>query len=152
MALQWTRDLAVGVDTIDRQHQEMFHRLDNLLESMKKSKGQEELEEVISRLSLSVVSAFGTEEKLMRMYEYPAMLAHKAIHDKFVLEFGELKQGLLAGKSPELANPIQSRVVDWLKTHIGQTDKALGEFLNSRRSLPGGNIMVGRTRIKIPNR
>jgi hemerythrin len=152
MALQWTRDLSVGVGTIDRQHQELFHRLNNLLEAMKKGKGQEELEGVIAFLGEYVVSHFGAEEKLMRMYEYPPMSAHKAKHDKFILEFDQLKKELLAGKSTSLVLQVQSRVVDWLKTHIGQTDKALGEYLNSRRSLPGGSILVGKTPTKIPSR
>jgi hemerythrin len=152
MAFQWTRDLAVGVDTIDRQNQDLFHRLNNLLETMKKGKGQEELESMISFLGQYVVSHFGAEEKLMRMYEYPALLAHKAKHDKFILEFGELKKELQAGKSTSPAIQVQTRMVDWLKTHISQTDKALGEYLNSRRSLPGGNIVVGKTQTKIPNR
>ena len=34
MLLQWTTALSVGVDEIDAQHQELFRRVDRLLDAM----------------------------------------------------------------------------------------------------------------------
>lgn len=47
MAFIWDGSLSVGVDMIDTQHKGIFSRVDNLLNSMSKGKGREEIGKVV---------------------------------------------------------------------------------------------------------
>ena len=50
LSLQWREDLAVGVKSIDEQHQELFRRINSLLEACNLGKGREEVASVIAFL------------------------------------------------------------------------------------------------------
>jgi hemerythrin len=132
MAYQWTQDWAVGVDQIDRQHQELVARVNALLAAMSQGKGRDEVGRTISFLESYVSTHFGAEEKLMASRAYPSIESHKALHAAFVNDFLALKQSLLAGgDSTALTLQVQRRVGDWLINHIGKVDKLLGQFLSA---------------------
>jgi hemerythrin len=133
MAIQWTSDLAVGVAALDDQHKELFSTVDKLLNAMKAGHGREEIGKIIAFLEKYVVKHFGNEEQVMKLYGYPEFKDHKAMHDQFIKEFGQLKKGFSSnGASTSLAIQVQKQVVDWLKNHIGKVDKALGGFMIAR--------------------
>ena len=58
VAIEWTADLATGVDEIDNQHKELFQRINNLLEACNHGKGKEEVKKVISFLEDYVITTF----------------------------------------------------------------------------------------------
>ncbi|AVX21045.1 MULTISPECIES: bacteriohemerythrin [Carboxydocella] len=130
MAVNWTPALAVGVAEIDRQHQELFRRIDNLLTAMSQGKGKEEVGNILKFLEDYVVVHFTAEEKLMQSHNYPAFNEHLAQHQAFIQDFAKLKEQFnREGPSTMVVLAVQRRVVDWLREHISQRDKAIGEFL-----------------------
>ena len=130
MAIEWTPDLAVGVEEIDNQHKELFKRVDSLLVAMRDGKGKDEIGTIVTFLQDYVVTHFGAEEAYMARYFYPGQVQHKAEHTRFVKDFLDLKSSLEAGGSGStFIVMINRQVGDWLRSHIGKTDKALGEFL-----------------------
>lgn len=130
MAVNWTPALAVGVAEIDRQHQELFRRIDNLLTAMSQGKGKEEVGNILKFLEDYVVVHFAAEEKLMQSHNYPAFNEHRAQHQAFIQDFAKLKEQFnREGPSTMVVLAVQRRVVDWLREHISQRDKAIGEFL-----------------------
>ncbi|MFZ5627087.1 MAG: bacteriohemerythrin, partial [Bacillota bacterium] len=92
MAVNWTPALAVGVAEIDRQHQELFRRIDNLLTAMSQGKGKEEVGNILKFLEDYVVVHFAAEEKLMQSHNYPAFNEHLAQHQAFIQDFAKLKE------------------------------------------------------------
>ena len=70
MAFQWDGSLSVGVDSIDAQHKGIFTRVDNLLNSMSKGKGRDEIGKVVVFLADYVVKHFKEEESLMLKHDY----------------------------------------------------------------------------------
>jgi len=40
MAIQWTENLATGIDTIDEQHKELIVRVNSLLDACQQGKGK----------------------------------------------------------------------------------------------------------------
>lgn len=134
MAIEWTKDLAVGVAEIDKQHQEIYRKINTLLEACNAGKGKTVVGEVIDFLGNYVVEHFGAEEKLMQQYNYPAYPQHKEMHEGFIKSFGELKQNF--DKSGETVNVvIQTNriVVRWLNDHIRNVDKQLGKFISQQK-------------------
>lgn len=133
MAVNWTPALAVGVAEIDRQHQELFRRIDNLLTAMSQGKGREEVGSILKFLEDYVVVHFAAEEKLMQSHNYPAFKEHLAQHQAFMQDFARLKaQFQQEGPSTMVVLAVQRRVVDWLRDHISQKDKAIGDFLQNK--------------------
>lgn len=133
MGVQWTPDLAVGVKLIDEQHQELFKRVDSLLGAMREGKGKSVLDPVVQFLGQYTVDHFSMEERLMAQHKYPDAGAHKAAHEAFIKDFGELRSQLQAqGASSTTVIQTQRRLVDWLRDHIGKVDKKLGAFLQAK--------------------
>ena len=138
MAMEWTPKLAVGVESIDMQHRELFARVNRLVAAMQSKEGEAEVQRLVAFLGDYVVSHFAGEERLMQQEAYPDFPAHKAIHDAFMKDLARLK-GELAKQGPSAAVIIQlnRRVGDWLIDHIGRTDRALGAFLTKKHAQPG---------------
>jgi hemerythrin len=136
MAIAWTAALAVGVEEIDSQHKELFIRLNSLLVAMREGQGKNEIAKTLKFLEDYVVEHFGAEDKLMVKYGYPiqAAQAHRKEHADFVRTFGELKTEAqsAAGAGPTFVLKLQRTVCDWLLSHIGKTDLALGQFLKTQ--------------------
>jgi hemerythrin len=130
MAITWTPQLAVGVPEIDAQHQELFRRVDSLLESIQFGRAQDEVARLLEYVGDYVHLHFGAEESLMQQHGYPQRAAHFAEHREFVRSFVELKRELeRRGPTPEFAAVVGSALVDWLREHIGATDWALGAWM-----------------------
>ena len=133
MAIEWRNDLATGIDKIDKQHKELFSRINLLFEACGKGKAKEEVKETLNFLQDYVVVHFGTEEDFMSKYSYPDISEHKAKHKAFVADFLILKnQFETQGANLTLITRTNKVVVDWLIQHIGNVDKKLGAFLKMK--------------------
>jgi len=133
MAIQWDKSLSVGVKSIDEQHQELFRRVNSLLDAMMAAKGKEEVAKLLSFLKDYVVEHFGAEQKLMSQYKYPGLAQHKAQHDAFVKTFLEVHAEFeQKGPSAGLAIRLNSFLGAWLRDHIGTTDRAMGQYVMSQ--------------------
>jgi hemerythrin len=132
MPFEWNEGLAVGVQAIDRQHQELIAHINSLLNAMKQGQGRQEIGRLLRFVEDYVGVHFSAEEKLMVQHQYPDYPAHKAQHTGFVRDFCRLKDEVES--APLSSVPlmhIQRRVCDWLINHIGKTDRCLGEFLKT---------------------
>lgn len=132
MPIQWTTKLAVGVPQIDEEHQELFARVNKLLDAMARAKAKEEIEPVIAFLSDYVTSHFGGEQRLMQLHRYPDVAEHVAQHAYFVGEFKALAAEFQrAGPTALLGIKLNKLLCDWLRDHVGTTDRKLGAFLQT---------------------
>lgn len=129
--VQWNDNFASGSSEIDKQHKELFQRINTLLVGFDKgSIDRQEFSRTISFLTDYVVFHFGTEENYMKQFAYSSLSQHKAQHEQFVRTFGKLKERLLIeGLNPALAEETRQLLVDWLINHIKYADRALGMFL-----------------------
>lgn len=130
MTIAWTEDLAVGFEEIDQQHQELFRRIDQLMEACSQGRGKEAVIDVVKFLETYVVTHFKNEDNLMTQTHYPDRLSHLEQHHQFIRNFQELKQKIetdgVAAYTVILTNRV---VVGWLNDHIRKVDKLLGQFL-----------------------
>ncbi len=131
--MEWTEDLAVGVATIDTQHQELFKRINNLVAAIKQHRCKEEIDSTISFLADYARFHFSEEEQRMRDARYDGLEDHREQHRHYLASIEELKQQAslprVQGASYELSVTVNQVVVDWIVDHIMKTDKKLGAFL-----------------------
>ncbi len=131
--MEWTPDLAVGVEQIDEQHKELFKRIGGLVDAVKSKTCKLVIGDVIAFLHEYVIEHFGDEEKIMRKYRYPDFEAHRAQHDKFISEFDTLEDELRGEPSSYTRSVFTNQiVVDWIVEHISTVDKKLGVYLSDK--------------------
>ena len=136
--MQWTEDLAVGVEKIDEQHKELFEKINDLVAAVRQSVCKYKIGDVIRFLEDYAAFHFGEEERYMLKFGYPDYQAHKAQHEKFIANFQELKKELPkleGGSKPgsyDLSVETNKVVVDWILDHIAKVDKSLGKFLQDK--------------------
>lgn len=134
MAIGWTEDLSVDVSEIDEQHKELFRRVNALLEACKQGKGKEEVGGVLEFLDAYVKSHFSSEEKLMLEHDYPEYINHRSQHLAFIEDVDKLGEELKErGAGLHLVVRTNQAVVDWLLRHIKKTDKAMGNYVKTKR-------------------
>lgn len=127
----WKDDYSVGVEKLDKQHQQLVGLLNQLYEAMEAGKGREALKQVFDGLLRYTNEHFLTEESLMQLYGYPGVQEHRDKHEKMTRHVQDLVQQYEAGT---LQHPV--RITDflkqWLARHIMETDKAYGPFFNGK--------------------
>ncbi|WP_349648723.1 bacteriohemerythrin [Candidatus Parabeggiatoa sp. HSG14] len=130
-AVEWTLELSVNNQTIDKQHQELFFKIKNLIISIGNNKTEGEVGEIIHFLESYVIIHFEMEERYMKQYDYPQYSVHKAKHVQFIENLENIKKYYMKnGSSLYLTLRIQDEIVEWFIHHIGKMDKQLGLFLN----------------------
>lgn len=133
MAIQWTPDLAVGVEKIDEQHHELFRRFDVLVDACKARRGKEEVGRLLDFLNEYVISHFSEEESLMVGSDYPDFNGHLAQHKHFIRKLDDLREELLRdGPSTGVVIKTNQTVLAWLIEHIKQVDTRFGAFLRGK--------------------
>jgi hemerythrin len=132
MALQWTRDLAVGHSQINRQHQRLIERFNALLEACRAGQGKMEVARLLHFLDEYVYSHFSAEERLMENHSFPERAEHFAQHRYFRDQLNKLKADLEAqGPNASVVISANRTLLDWILHHIKQVDIRLGAFLQT---------------------
>ncbi|MCL6588713.1 MAG: bacteriohemerythrin [Firmicutes bacterium] len=135
MAIEWTSDLEVGIEEIDNQHQELFRKINELLDACNQAKGREVVGKIIDFLGGYVVEHFQCEERYMGKYNYPEFKSHQAHHVQFIQSFGELKAKFETdGPGAHIVILANRVVVGWLNSHIRNVDRQMGAFLKTKLS------------------
>ncbi|HCF06279.1 MAG TPA: bacteriohemerythrin [Desulfomicrobiaceae bacterium] len=128
--MPWTKDLELGIPTIDEQHKKLVAMINSLHRAVEKNDAAG-AKRVLQELIEYTGYHFGTEEKFFDQHGYPETDAHKTIHKKLVDKVLAFKRKFDAGEeflSQELLNFLK----DWLVNHIGFTDRKYAPFLQGK--------------------
>lgn len=130
MYLTWDNSLSVGIDSIDNQHKELLNCIEQLLISIEDGKNNDEVIKTLDFLEEYVVKHFNEEEEIQRKTNYPLLDIQHIQHENFKSDLKEFRRVFEThGVSTVLALNIQQNLADWVKNHIMNLDKDLGDFL-----------------------
>ena len=133
MTLEWTPDLAIGNEVIDRQHQSLFAKFNDFLEGCNQGLAKEPLLELFNFLDHYVEVHFRAEEGLMRVASFPGFSEHRAEHLQFQEKLKALEEELrTTGVTPQILIRTNKALIYWLTTHISQVDPLFATFLQSQ--------------------
>ena len=133
--INWTSDLAVGHEEIDKQHRQLFKAANALAEAMWDGKGREEVKKTIDFLADYVIFHFKDEEEVMLKHAYPGYAAQRQAHEKFLSDITELKTKYESAEaSSALTIEVLTNACDWFRGHIRQMDILLGDFLQNGKT------------------
>jgi hemerythrin len=130
MTIEWTEDLATGVERIDEQHRALFRHVATLREAMRANDlGQ--VPAVLDGLQKYALEHFATEEREMIARHYPRLASHRVLHRQFVDDF--LRQRALLSANVTLSGVVGLSVwiSDWLREHVRKEDGDLATFIRS---------------------
>ena len=131
--IQWTDELSVGVGLIDEQHKMLIQHLNNLARSIESRQGPVKIVETLDFLAKYTDFHFSTEEKHMTAHDYQGLGQHKEKHAEFKTTLANLEQDFREeGATSELADSLDTLLVNWLVQHIKGTDIEFGSFLKSK--------------------
>jgi hemerythrin len=128
--ISWTPALAVGIEEIDAQHQELFRRAEGFIAGLAEPT-RRDVGLLLSYLRLYCVTHFGAEEEWMREVGYADYPRHKAEHDAFI---GLLLQLSREHERPPGLEPLRvgTWLQRWLEDHVSGTDVLFARFVLAR--------------------
>ena len=130
---EWDDSIALGIQTIDEQHEALFGWINTLNEAIKSGDGSEAVRGVIWKLITYVTEHFSEEERLMLSCNYPGLAAHRIEHDQFVSRLLEIQVNFMDGN--EMGERVLDFLVDWLVCHIKGTDQGYSRFIQQQAEI-----------------
>ena len=133
--IAWSDEYAVGNIIIDAQHMRLFALVGNLVSYCAEGSDVKRIRETLGFLVTYIDEHFADEEELQIGVKYPGYEAHKRMHDNFrtsVAKFIERYDE--TGITSSLSGDINKVVVKWLVNHVMKEDKAIGEYIRSKKA------------------
>lgn len=132
----WRDEYKIGVELVDEQHQELFKRLGDFIQTVRsdkeKSEKKEEVEKTLNFMGEYVVTHFDAEEALQKKYNYPDYENHHQIHEDFKAEVAEFQKEYKENEYDEdFVLEFSGRLLTWLINHVASTDQDIGKHINS---------------------
>lgn len=133
MNITWRESYSVGVTKIDEQHKKLFALLNELKDAQEKEKDYDTFYKIINELCDYSVYHFKTEEDLLKEINYPHLSEHVEEHEYFRRQVKELQK---MSKERKLLLSIKLVIFlkEWILTHVLQSDKDFGRFLETVKS------------------
>lgn len=133
---EWTSELTLNNEMLDRQHADVFRCLAALSDAL--AGPRDGMEKALAELSDSLVTHLAAEEQLMAEVLYPERARHKSAHELFMADFLQMRERLRdEGPTPAVAEWVRRRIPEWLRFHISVNDFPLGVYLARRRGQVG---------------
>lgn len=129
----WKDKYRLGVDVIDAQHKELFHRVDMFLRTLREASSWDEkvsrVNETLDFMNGYVVEHFRDEEAYQLQIGYPGYDMHKKIHDDmvgYVLKVtSEYKE---KGFDEQLMQQFGGKLLAWLINHVAAEDQRISAY------------------------
>ena len=135
----WKDKYNIGVDLIDRQHRELFERVNRFLTVLRSPVPWEEkvheVNETLAFMQEYVVVHFRDEEQYQEELGYPGLEEHRKVHVQLIHDVTEFaKQYEKEGYREELVQQFGGRLLAWLINHVAATDQKIGEYARSKEA------------------
>lgn len=127
--ITWNDSIALGLPSMDVQHQRWIDLINNLHEAMRQGKGREVIGRTLADMADYARTHFTAEETLLTLHKYPDYAAHKAQHDAFMARVRGWQQQT---GDAALTLEVMSWLKDWLVSHIQTVDRAYVPWLKSK--------------------
>ncbi|MGI6403110.1 MAG: bacteriohemerythrin [Oscillospiraceae bacterium] len=129
----WKDKYRLGVTLIDREHQELFQRVEAFMKILRSTQSWEdkvhELNETLEFMKGYVVEHFSHEEEYQKKIGYPGLEAHKKKHDDMVQYVaGVSEQYEKSGFDEQLMQQFGGRLLAWLVNHVAVEDQRIASY------------------------
>ncbi|MBR9970507.1 bacteriohemerythrin [Magnetospirillum sulfuroxidans] len=133
--LEWNSDYELGVPAMDADHRDLMDMCNLFLEKVQAQTPPTQLADSLDRLILRTRAHFLAEERMLDRHGYPALVVHKAEHERLIREAEALSNGLRTDQGEKDLDSIIAETSDflrsWLLEHIRNNDRPYKPFLRS---------------------
>ncbi len=129
----WKEKYRIGVEKIDEQHLELFHRVEDFIKTVRSEGAWEgkiqKVKETLEFMSAYVVTHFDDEEEYHKQINFPESKEHKQLHERFKAEVGiYVTKFAEEGYDEELVQEFGGKLMTWLIYHVAGADQKIGEY------------------------
>ncbi|KAB2954293.1 bacteriohemerythrin [Heliorestis acidaminivorans] len=135
--MMWKEKYKVGVPIIDEQHEELFNRVSDFIQTVQTKGSWEQklvkVKETMAFMQEYVVTHFDDEEVYLEKINYPDLQKHKDAHKQFkdaVNNYVKLLDE--QGYSEEVVQEFSAKLMTWLIMHVAAMDQKIGHYVNSQ--------------------
>lgn len=141
MAVEWTPELTVNDDLLDRHHVELFRALGRAAEAVEGGRDVE-ARAAVAAFADAFVEHVAVEEALMEETLWPERGRHRVAHELFGADLLRMREELgRAGATPAVAEWASVRAPEWLRFHIRTNDAPFAAHLARRRQAGPGRAL-----------
>lgn len=126
--MEWHKNYNIGVEAVDRQHQELFRMVTQLQDSLSSSNLNKEIVSVLIFLVKYTKQHFADEEELMDGINYPELERQKVLHKKMIEEVNGAVVSIKQRRPIDVFKLVDF-LIEWLLQHIEQEDQKIGDFI-----------------------
>lgn len=131
-AFQWVDAFYIGIDAMDRQHQNLFRLASIVLTEVMNGATNEATAKALHDLVAATEEHFETEETLIEKVRYAKTGAHKSAHHKLLNEIRSLESRVREG-DPLSAQEFRSFFLSWIVFHILGEDRKYAKHIHAAR-------------------
>ncbi len=133
MAFVVTKDIVTGNASIDKEHVELFAKINDFMEACSRGKGRDEVLQTVEFLQNYTKTHFSNEEMLQRLNNYPDYLKHKQFHDQYMRNMVDIVNEVQSsGATIAVLGKINMQIGSALINHIKIEDVKLAKFLKDK--------------------
>ena len=130
----WKEEYNIGLEEIDTQHRQLLGHIRQLSEAALAKADTAELNRYADKLARYIEFHLGSEELLMRCYEYPGMGLQVTSHEQLRRDLRQRAQGVINGEAK--SHELVMFLMRWFVSHTTSLDRELGAFVLKQRK-PG---------------
>lgn len=131
--IDWNDEFKLGLPTIDAEHKELLAVCNQFLDAVQAQAPLRQLADILHAMIARARNHFRAEEHMLDRHGYPALAAHKAEHDRLLVQAEALKSRYDdAGQEEEmsrLTTETATFLQTWLLDHIRANDRPYRPFL-----------------------
>lgn len=129
--IEWSQDLATGIDWQDKQHQTLLSSFFKLHQALEGRKSRKQVVNTLEFLEKYVEIHFSQEEKQMHKTDYPDVERHIKEHTSFTNRLNKLRAMTTDTQKMVLGIRLHRDLHTWIINHIKVSDRKLAEHLLS---------------------
>ncbi|WP_367988913.1 bacteriohemerythrin [Vibrio sp. NTOU-M3] len=123
--IEWSAQLDIGLDEINRQHQTLVHLINELYHLLRNNYGLPSIKRVVQGLIDYTANHFKYEETLFEQVEYARTQQHIDKHNELVTQVLEFQKRVERGE--DIGDELMQFLKNWLSQHIMKEDKAYAQ-------------------------
>jgi hemerythrin len=131
LTIEWTPDLATGIELVDDQHRALYRSVAALHDAMK-TNHRERVLDVFVYLQRYALEHFTTEEGEMARAGYGGLAGHREAHARFTTDLAAWRDRLDAGVTLSGVVELSGWLGQWLRNHVRGHDAEMARFLRAR--------------------
>lgn len=120
--MEWSSQLDIGLEEINRQHQALLHLINELYHLLKHNYGLSSIKRVVQGLIDYTANHFKYEEVLFDQIDYSQTKEHIEKHNQLVAQVLDFQKRVERGD--DIGDELMSFLKNWLSQHIMREDKA----------------------------